>query len=819
MKFTKKQIIEGIISLLFLSIGIWNLNFFAPIAIIGMLYFIWTNTKKELSIGYISISFIIYIICGIISNNLSENSNANLHFSNTLICGILMLLVSMNNQKKVLPLIPLIYVYSNILWITIGFIFFGFHTYDIIQLFPYDLTNFKNLFNPFGMAANEWYSYLLLSLPVNIILHLKNTDNKILQIGTKIQSALIIIALILSFSRGIYLSLIIFTISITSLLMVNYSKIDKKRILKTSLFFIISCVVPLILFYKSIETTLAFNKTVSQSRSTQGRLDKWNSIDTLIENDWIWGVGTGNYSLIVNKIPVVNESAIFSSRLDNVFLTILVENGIIGLLTFSIFLLILFVILFMSLKKHSLDGEKYTQISILICGLLAFIVRELTFSSLHNTLVISTLVIIVSIIISSYETKKIILTNNFILKSSLSITMVTLVSFVIGMIAIEKSISKNNNKWIAQFNTGNYLNTDNYIDKALHSSNENFKLLKHKSLDILKDNFQLSNNLNIDNIITSLNINHSTIPESISILKKANESFPFDAEIYNNLAWLYLASNQKKSSELAIKKCLELEPKNLLFLTSQFLMNNDMNIREKVLSKILETYPLFFNSSLYRDISLKYPQLTYKCLSQTITNLTLSIENSNSPIAKAKLAILLLNDDLKASEKLLSEASNALPNMNRPWIFLADIKMRNNELEKSKLLLDRATKLDPNDYLNYYYKALYYNILGDEKKKITNYRKSINQFSNLAHPSYIKNLLMLQNIKSPKRTSLPLNLHYFLYDNRPLQPNINDQIKEFYSNQKDSFYLKKYEKTLDKLLHRNVISTSDKSIKRELALQ
>ncbi len=153
---------------------------------------------------------------------------------------------------------------------------------------------------------------------------------------------------------------------------------------------------------------------ISQTRSTQGRLEIWNRSYEVIRAHPIWGVGSGNAALALTSTAEQEETTGFASRTFSLPIQMLVEKGIIGFLAYATFLFLLareFVRTMRSSPPGSApsngstssrdtskqpnasrqdDSERANGYKAMVgcfaAGLVAVLFRELTYSSLmeHN---------------------------------------------------------------------------------------------------------------------------------------------------------------------------------------------------------------------------------------------------------------------------------------------------------------------------------------------------------------------------------------------------------------------------------------------------
>lgn len=220
-------------------------------------------------------------------------------------------------------------------------------------------------------GKNQLAFFLATILPFSI-LSIEKYNNKILGIILKISSMILIVAAILTDSRGVIVSLLVasvFTYLITKKTKKNRSHILKIIIIIICIFIAILYILPL--FKSGIH---AGNMGSDQIRANLIRA----SINTFVENLGI-GIGLGNFYKIPSNLGIkVGVS-------HNEYLQIMVELGLIGIITFIVILYnFLKNLIRIKLKVNKEDQNLYKA---LVCSNISIMVYLLFINSYNILLV------------------------------------------------------------------------------------------------------------------------------------------------------------------------------------------------------------------------------------------------------------------------------------------------------------------------------------------------------------------------------------------------------------------------------------------------
>ncbi len=246
--------------------------------------------------------------------------------------------------------------------------FFVFHAQKYSELGS--LEQYKGFYRPFGMLSNDWATVLLCLLPFSTI-GMLNADGK-KRLWFAAANCLNITCILVSFSRGAYISLALFIIA--SVAFSTMRSAFRRTILLFGAITVLAFALTLPVA-GSVATTIRMNKTVSQQKSVEGRLTKYTEALELFKKQPLLGVGGGNYTLAVERYCNAGQNDIFSPRCTNTYLQLLAERGIIGLCVYGALFAAVLLIAFRRARRGCAEA------GILLSAILALMFREVTFSS------------------------------------------------------------------------------------------------------------------------------------------------------------------------------------------------------------------------------------------------------------------------------------------------------------------------------------------------------------------------------------------------------------------------------------------------------
>jgi len=603
-------------------------------------------------------------------------------------------------------------IYGTMLGIGTLFFFLTFQfnvTYEGFE----DITNFRSLYHPFGSLSNDWTAILLLFLPFIGISFFTFSKHEYLKFVIGSGFFIVCYGIILSFSRGAYLALFTFLLFLFFLLL-YFKIIEFRRLLIYATFTVIIFTSMVFTVSQPVQTTIQISKTTSQVRSIEGRISTWNSSLSIIKQNWWFGVGSGNFPLKYVKAKNVAEDTYFTGRVSNSILQLLIEKGTIGLIVYSIVVLIIiwtFGKLLMDTSRTKTD--KFKAI-IVLSGIFALAVKESTFSSLFEKDGVLLLVFMLIAISRVYSENIIIIqVRNKNLFSAFSLVLfvaiVTLCwrknqhSKEINYIAIALDSIQNQ-----KYHEGLF-NVEKSIDLA--RNNAHYHNIKALTLQRLSDKqLKISCGIIKPDRYNSEDINTlERIKNEYSISLKLN---PEDDLAHHNLGWTYFELNEINEALFHFKQAIKIDPTTAIYQISIGLVleyNGELEKAFMYYKTAIRNSPELLDSEFYNCLFDKYPTNTKAILNDVENEIRRDLDRTNSPIYKARLAkVLIYNLQFEEAKQMLLDVVSVLPNLNRPWLNLACLYQDENNEEKMLDALKRGNLLDSKDYLPNFKLAQYY---------------------------------------------------------------------------------------------------------------
>ena len=245
-----------------------------------------------------------------------------------------------------------------------GLVVSGFAIVDFFMSY-FDTLAFSLASSPFG-RTNDLGAYMLLIFPLALASFLYENDEYIEKAFYALVSILSSVTIVLTFSRGIWLSSIIAIILILGLGI----KILKKNIIYLGIVAVIS-LIPVVIKWESIVIRfLSIQNIFSHAEnSIEWRKSLLKSAVEIFADNPIMGTGLNSFPFVISAYQ--QRAGYFSINPHNYYLQLLAETGIMGFFTFIILAL---SILYMSFKAFSHSEKIYKGIAL---GLLVGIISSL----------------------------------------------------------------------------------------------------------------------------------------------------------------------------------------------------------------------------------------------------------------------------------------------------------------------------------------------------------------------------------------------------------------------------------------------------------
>ena len=571
-----------------------------------------------------------------------------------------------------------------------------------------DLSGFKSFLSFFKLRINDWATLAICLLPFPLIAAVQNRTSKGFFYGALFAFCLTALAVLISFSRGAYLSLLLFGLLV--LVCILISKSGPARTWLIPGLFTGSMLFLLILpFNRSVSSTLAMNKTSAQQRSTQGRLNILEDGLCKARIYWLTGTGVHNYPLSRDTCTVEQEDSGYSVFTNNLYLQILIEKGLPGLLVYGILFLLILLSFFKNLLR-SFTKENRLIHGFLFSGFATYAFRELFFSSFFES---SQVLVFVSLFAALASTDSpVIFSPRRHSPFFYNAAMVILVLFSAWFFKHKLngySAGKNVEIALAEWKKKNP-SFRSSITAATKQAPSVLPYHELAGLSLIQDSLSIRKLFN-----GSLSVDPGALSTAKSHFLQALQLNPSDAGIHFNLGVLEFLQSHDLAGVPASHFILALqrEPNNIDFLIGFGMLaeyTGNIRLADQLYQKALRLDPELTDSEFFADLKLRRPGQDSVLIEEAIATLRLRLDSSYNVIYSARLAKLFMaKADFPSASLLLEQAIRDIPTAQRPYYYLGRIAEQTGD---SAVALDHFRKaffLDKKDYLSplalgdYYY--------------------------------------------------------------------------------------------------------------------
>lgn len=684
---SKKTIIGLFMSLCVVQfLCLWTTHYFLPIlSLIGLFIVVksWRGNPASFKVTDFQIVFLGAGIFGIFNYHFSLYRPNTKLFVFELITFVVYLFIFNYCTRSFR------YKFYSVLFLNITACLFAFGGVInfLIQLFQAQFRGFEDfsqvrfLFTPMGVLSNEWVTIMLcfLSLPIiGMIFLYKNhlfskSIRKLGNILFVLTTLLIICNILITFSRAGYITLILFFV-LTNIAFVTIRYLSIRKMILLNFATILLFGGFYMMYSKTLTTTIY--QSVSHRRSTESRIAQLEKSYNLFKNHKAWGIGAKNYALINISDQAKSINPSFTGRVNNSFVQLLIEHGIIGTIPYIVLLCCFFFSLWRNIKAAKHKRQK-ALLYLLGISIISILIREMMFSALfYNAGIILLLITLMTLFI---DYRQVTLSANFLKYFSY---------FLVFMLCI---IS--------------YLYIKDLLDKPNDAVSCSVIAWKKSDAVQVEFDYSLMNNDKNVNLI-----------ESIELYKKAIQKNPHDALFYHNLSWLYSFDNRQDSALYYIRKALNINPNEAAYYISYGMQTKNMADFFKAYQQAVILEPAIIFSSFYKDFSVRYPELSEQ-LPHIVLNFLKSKQHEHyNSITDAKIGVLLLAvGNLNEAYECLYNVTEQLPNLSRPWCYLGILQMIRGNGESAEISFKKSIFLNMNDHLPKYALAYYYRKNGNKK--------------------------------------------------------------------------------------------------------
>ena len=414
---------------------------------------------------------------------------------------------------------------------------------------------FKALYEVKGLMAHKNQFVISMFLMLPFTLYGISRFKKVWLALSLLQTLLILVSIVILQTRGVWVATIVSAIiyAIMWLISNKRSKTDNKAgLLKRGMkvIMIVAIIVSLsaVVFEKSGAIDLLKYKVSSifdsKSHDNQGRLKMWESTWHLSQDNFIFGVGAGNWKIAVLPYYNANFGSNYQNwrRPHNDFLWVLSEKGIIGLVFYLLIFLIITVYAFKIIFNEE-DKDKIVLISLLISGLGGYLVVSFFTFPLERINHQIYIALFMAVIVSMYSTMQDKRPSAAVFNMKLNAIVVIIASTAIfySIVLIRSEVytfklmsARSSGKW------------------------EKVKLYAEKAFTPITTVDATSMPIYLHRGVANVKLNKRN--EAVEDFKIALEYFPTQIATLNNLAIVSAEMNNYPDAILYFNKALEIYP-------------------------------------------------------------------------------------------------------------------------------------------------------------------------------------------------------------------------------------------------------------------
>jgi len=612
------------------------------------------------------------------------------------------------------------------------FVFFLLFRFNALQEGFLNLGSLKHMYAPFGQLSNDWSAVLLVLLAFNSILlvkhHLHIKKKWWVWPGTVFH----LFALLVSFSRGAYLSLAVF-ILLTALLLTIAKVYTPKQIVRQvgSLSIVILGLAMMV--GKPTVETIKGNQTTSQQRSTAGRLSTWESAGHMMTTHPLTGIGSGNFALSYVAYKSKALDATYTTRVSNTGLQLAVEKGWVGITAYSLFFFLWLFALIRQWRSAASTLEQKISFSVILGALGALAVKEFTFSTFfeHGGLM---LILFVMAVLSRQGSRK-----AWLVDLSERRIFALLLLLVVGLGSIgyyfqrDQKATQLHTQAMAALSNHDYTQGCDLLNQAIEWQPRQAIYHIHQAVAIERAYWHDSADLTllqqvpIDCKHAIINIPLEKQSLIIDHYQKAIQLNPKDDRAHHNLGWYLWARGDRVNALHHLTVATRIESAEAIYWISLGMLQDDLGqigLANQSYEKALVAAPDITSSVVWRSLAKGAPERMHNRVINAKS--TLKKYSQGNPILTAKYARLLIGlSEYEEATGLLEVVNNELPTLNRSWFNLGMLYYHKGLASEAIACFKRAVLLDENDYLPILMLALGFEKSRDYHQAITYYHRAL----------------------------------------------------------------------------------------------
>lgn len=611
------------------------------------------------------VSICVWEICLLL---FSVNTFQNIHYLKMSILLTMYYLIIRIDFKGVNRIRRLLLIYAFIIsfCLIVSLALFFVWKNSLIGVGFYTLRSFRHLYTPFGMPSNQWSTLLFGFIGILSLTLLYFHRNKKIYIFIIGMLLLGIWQIILSFSRGMYISFFV-------LLLLSIGYVLRLKVYYTfKIIWIVSALFACFVFIYPVRNdvfcTLKMNQEVLQQRSSLGRVDAIKAVFCISKEKLLTGVGGGNFSLAIDKYRYEDDNIGYTSFAPNIVVQLLLEKGIIGVL---LWVIIIGIILINFKRDNNRNLGQFVIVAMLLC----IMIKELTFASFFESLVLQWMVYT---FIALYQNKLTRGKNNFFTFKGLYLggAFVFVALLMTFLSCFHYKNEEFNRKSIEAFKVGDYNLSICLMERTL------------KSTPYLINRGILYWNMYVNTR------NNDFLDKSVCNFREAIRKNPYDMQLCFYNAFVSFSEKDLEVDIEKMKKMIEEFPNNAFLRMNLFQILYSLKlVKESIphLACAIMLAPQILDSSFWLDLSQKDKELVCEVKNEIRKYMAFDFSN---PILLAKYGkVWMALGESSYAKEYINRALKQLPSLSQAWYNLGVIEYEKGKLEKANLFAGKYKML------------------------------------------------------------------------------------------------------------------------------
>jgi tetratricopeptide (TPR) repeat protein len=528
-----------------------------------------------------------------------------------------------------------------------------------------NLYDFRHLYKPLGYLSNIWGSLLIGFLGMSVLSMIFLRDNKAKLVVLSVVFILILFGLVVSFSRGVYISCALLLLSLSVYLIFSKMPAVKKGVI------CVAVLLPLIffgvLYGNDVGKTFRFNETLSQQRSISGRVEAMQATGELFKESPLFGAGAGTYSLVINDYRYEDDKNEFTNFAPNAYVQLLTEQGTVGLLIWSFPAFIFFLTAFRNRKKSVVPVAVAVFVAVIL-------IREATFPVFLDTAGFQLSVFTLLAFFQHTPANQLRQPN--IAPSCVRCLFVFLLAMAVlsGIVSCFNLMQERHNREaLSALKNGDPEAAKNYLEKTT----DRIPYLFNKSAVYLTLYKQGKERFYLD--------------KAKNELRKAILKNPHDAMLQYAMAHIYQEEGNRDSALYVIVNLTERFPNKSLYRLAAFKMLYQSGQSETAIPHLMQTIklsPAILDSPYWEELKKTDSEFIQSVADSLMMDISdfMTKKASSDPILLAGYGKILLSlGRAQEAKQLLEQAIALLPNLMYPRYYLSKIEI-NKKNEKRGLM-------------------------------------------------------------------------------------------------------------------------------------